>query len=59
MTHTERLARAIAQARHGTDAYWANYEAAARAAIGELHKIAAETGNREAAAMLAGIMGRG
>jgi hypothetical protein len=53
MTHTERLARRIALARHGTDAYWANYLQAAREAVAGLRQIAAETENAEVSAMLA------
>lgn len=33
MTMEEKVARTIAKARHGTDAMWANYMAAAKAVI--------------------------
>ena len=51
----ESLARTIAKARHGTDAYWANYLRSARAVLDDFDRLAAETNSAETALLLAGI----
>jgi hypothetical protein len=51
MRATERLARAIAAARHGTDSYWPNYLLAAVSARREMQAIIDEANSPEVASL--------